>query len=83
MHYSSIFQQLFNFIPRHRFEKSVENLSGDRMQFSQNSGTKPAGALVIARREKSCNGNTSLQSFEYVQQEEKLHKSPKPQRTRE
>ena len=47
------------------------------MQFSQNSGTKPAGALVIARREKSCNGNTSLQSFEYVQQEEKLHKSPK------
>ena len=30
MHYSSIFQQLFNFIPRHRFEKSVENLSGDR-----------------------------------------------------
>lgn len=30
MHYSSIFQQLFNFIPRHRFEKSVEKLSGDR-----------------------------------------------------
>ena len=30
MYYSSIFQQLFNFIPRHRFEKSAENLSGDR-----------------------------------------------------
>ena len=30
MHYSSIFQQLFNFIPEHRFEKSAENLSGDR-----------------------------------------------------
>ncbi len=30
MHYNSIFQQLFNFIPRHRFEKSVKNLSGDR-----------------------------------------------------
>ncbi len=30
MHYSSIFQQLFNPIPRHRFEKSVEKLSGDR-----------------------------------------------------
>lgn len=30
MHYSSIFQQLFNFIPRHRFEKSVEKYSGNR-----------------------------------------------------
>ncbi len=30
MHYNSIFQQLFNFIPRHRFEKSVKELSGDR-----------------------------------------------------
>ncbi len=30
MHYNSIFQQLFNFIPRHRFEKSVKILSGDR-----------------------------------------------------
>ncbi len=30
MHYNSIFQQLFNFIPRHRFEKSVKKLSGDR-----------------------------------------------------
>ena len=29
MHYNSIFQQLFNFIPRYRFEKSVKNLSGD------------------------------------------------------
>ena len=36
-----------------------------------------AKSLVIARREKSCNGNTFLQSFEYVQQEEKLHKSSK------
>jgi transposase len=30
MHYNIIYQQLFNFIPRHSFEKSVENLSGDR-----------------------------------------------------
>ncbi len=30
MYYYSIFQQLFNFIPRYRFEKSVKNLSGDR-----------------------------------------------------
>lgn len=30
MHYNTIFQQLFNFIPRHRFEKSVEKNSGDR-----------------------------------------------------
>ena len=30
MYYSSIFQQLFKFIPRYRFEKSVKNLSGDR-----------------------------------------------------
>ena len=29
MYYYSIFQQLFNFIPRYRFEKSVKNLSGD------------------------------------------------------
>ena len=29
MYYNSIFQQLFNFIPRYRFEKSVKNLSGD------------------------------------------------------
>ena len=29
MYYSSIFQQLFNFIPRYRFEKTVKNLSGD------------------------------------------------------
>ena len=33
-------------------------------------------SLVIARREKSCNGNTSLQSFAYPLQEEKLRKSP-------
>ncbi|MBO4630390.1 MAG: DUF4372 domain-containing protein [Lentisphaeria bacterium] len=26
---NSIFQQLFNFIPRYRFEKSVKNLSGN------------------------------------------------------
>lgn len=30
MYYNSIFQQLFKFIPRYRFEKSVKNLSGDR-----------------------------------------------------
>lgn len=30
MHYSTIFQQLFNFIPKHRVEKFVEKLSGDR-----------------------------------------------------
>ena len=30
MYYNSIFQQLFNFIPRYRFEKSVASLSGDR-----------------------------------------------------
>ena len=29
MYYNSIFQQLFNVIPRYRFEKSVKNLSGD------------------------------------------------------
>ena len=29
VYYNSIFQQLFNFIPRYRFEKSVKNLSGD------------------------------------------------------
>ena len=29
MYYNIIFQQLFNFIPRYRFEKSVKNLSGD------------------------------------------------------
>ena len=29
MHYSSIFHQLFNFIPRHRFENAVKNTSGD------------------------------------------------------
>jgi len=30
MHYNTVFQQLFNLIPRHRFEKSVEILGGDR-----------------------------------------------------
>jgi len=30
VYYCSIFQQLFKFIPRYRFEKSVKNLSGDR-----------------------------------------------------
>lgn len=30
MHYNSIFQQLFNFLPRHRFENAVQNTSGDR-----------------------------------------------------
>ena len=30
MYYYSIFQQLFKFIPRYRFEKSVEKHSGDR-----------------------------------------------------
>lgn len=30
MHYNTIFQQLFNFIPRHRFEKCVEKNSSDR-----------------------------------------------------
>jgi len=30
MYYYSIFQQLFNFILRYRFEKSVKELSGDR-----------------------------------------------------
>jgi hypothetical protein len=29
MHYNSIFQQLFNFIPRHRFEKATKKYSGD------------------------------------------------------
>ena len=29
MHYSSIFQQLFNFIPSLRFENAVKNTSGD------------------------------------------------------
>ena len=29
MHYSSVFHQLFNFIPRHRFENAVKNTSGD------------------------------------------------------
>jgi hypothetical protein len=30
MYYYSIFQQLFKFVPRYRFEKSVEMHSGDR-----------------------------------------------------
>ena len=30
MYYYSIFQQLFKFIPRYRFEKSLKKLSGDR-----------------------------------------------------
>ena len=30
MYYYSIFQQLFKFVPRYRFEKSVEKHSGDR-----------------------------------------------------
>ena len=30
MHYNTIFNQHFNFIPRHRFEKFVKDLSGDR-----------------------------------------------------
>ena len=30
MYYSSIFQQLFKFIPRYRFDKTVEKVSGDR-----------------------------------------------------
>ena len=30
MYYNSIFQQLFNFLPRYRFEKVVEQHSGDR-----------------------------------------------------
>jgi len=30
MHYNTIFQQLFNFLPRHRFEKAVENSGEDR-----------------------------------------------------
>ena len=29
MHYCNIFQHLFKFISRYRFEKSAENLSGD------------------------------------------------------
>lgn len=31
MHYSTIFPQLFNFIPKHRVEKSIEKRSGDRI----------------------------------------------------
>lgn len=30
MHYNTIFQQLFNFLPRHRFEKAVEDSREDR-----------------------------------------------------
>lgn len=30
MHYNTIFSQLFQFIPRHRFESSVENCGADR-----------------------------------------------------
>ena len=30
MQYNSIFSQLFQFIPRHRFEKSVESAGADR-----------------------------------------------------
>ena len=29
MYYCNLFQRLFKFIPRYRFEKSAENLSGD------------------------------------------------------
>lgn len=38
MYYYSIFQQLFNFIPRYRFEKSVKELSGEhyKKKFSTN-----------------------------------------------
>ena len=38
MYYYSIFQQLFNFIPRYRFEKSIKELSGDhyKKKFSTN-----------------------------------------------
>lgn len=38
MYYYSIFQQLFNVIPRYRFEKSVKELSGDhyKKKFSTN-----------------------------------------------
>ena len=30
MQYNTIFSQLFHFLPRHRFEKSVEKGGGDR-----------------------------------------------------
>ena len=30
MHYNTIFSQLFQFIPRHRFEKSVESNASNR-----------------------------------------------------
>ena len=30
MYYCNIFQQLFKFIPRYRFDKTVEKVSGDR-----------------------------------------------------
>jgi len=38
VYYYTIFQQLFNFIPRYSFEKSVKELSGDhyKKKFSTN-----------------------------------------------
>ena len=41
IHYNSLFQQLFNFIPRHRFEKSIKNLSGAKQPFRWKPSAAP------------------------------------------
>lgn len=51
MHYNSIFQQLFNFISRHRFEKSVKTYPVTVIADISPHGGRPEARMPQDRRE--------------------------------